>query len=54
MSSNVENNQNEQRIQQMSSISVNSNRDLPTIDDGTQLLLSRLGIIRRKFIFYAF
>ncbi|CAF4782151.1 unnamed protein product, partial [Rotaria sp. Silwood2] len=51
-SSNVENNQNEQRIQQMPSMNISSNRDLSNVLDGTQLLLTRLGIIRRKFTFY--
>ncbi|CAF3533517.1 unnamed protein product [Rotaria sp. Silwood1] len=48
MSSNVENTQNEQRLQQMPSISISSNRDLSTVNDGTQLLLTRLGIIRQQ------
>ncbi|CAF4380561.1 unnamed protein product, partial [Rotaria socialis] len=46
ISSNVENNQNEQRLQPTSSMSMNSTRDLPNVGDGTQLLLTRLGIIR--------
>ncbi|CAF2521622.1 unnamed protein product [Rotaria sp. Silwood2] len=47
-SSNVENNQNEQRIQQMPSMNISSNRDLSNVLDGTQLLLTRLGIIRQQ------
>ncbi|CAF3415385.1 unnamed protein product [Rotaria socialis] len=48
ISSNVENNQNEQRLQPTSSMSMNSTRDLPNVGDGTQLLLTRLGIIRQQ------
>ncbi|CAF1311995.1 unnamed protein product [Rotaria sordida] len=48
MSSNVENNQNEQTIQQMPSMNISSNRDMPTVHDETQLLLTRLGIIRQQ------
>ncbi|CAF3761321.1 unnamed protein product [Rotaria magnacalcarata] len=54
MSSNVENNQNEQRLQPTSSMSMNSTRDLPNVGDGTQLLLTRLGIIRRMFTLYIY
>jgi len=49
MSSNVENNQNQQTTQQVPSITVNSSRGLAIADDATQLLLTRLGIVRRKF-----
>ncbi len=48
MSSNVENTQ--QTNPQTPSISVNSSRDLAIANDATRLLLTRLGIMRRKFI----
>jgi hypothetical protein len=48
MSSNVENTQ--QSNPQTPLISVNSSRDLSVADDATRLLLTRLGIMRRKFI----
>jgi hypothetical protein len=47
MSSNVENTQ--QTNPQTPSISVNSSRDLAIANDATRLLLTRLGIMRRKF-----
>ena len=48
MSTNVQNNQDEQRIQLMPSMSINSTRNSTLVSDATQLLLTRLGIIRRK------
>ncbi len=52
LSSHVEDTRNEQTIQRMSSISNNSARDLAIADGATQLLLTRLGIMRRMFWFY--
>ncbi len=45
----MEDTRNEQTIQRMSSISNNSARDLAIADGATQLLLTRLGIMRRMF-----
>ncbi len=49
MSSNVETAQ--QATPQTPSMSVNSARGLAIVDDATQLLMARLGIMRRKFIY---
>lgn len=48
MSSNVE--VVEQTTPQTPSVSVNASRGLASADDVTQLLLTRLGIVRRKWI----
>lgn len=45
MSSNVENNQ----TSQIHSMNTSSSRGLAIADEATQLLLTRLGIMRRKF-----
>jgi hypothetical protein len=51
VSSNVETTQNEQRTPQTPSLNLNSARNLAIADDATQLLLTQLGIMRRKFFF---